>query len=77
LHWQTLETVSRYLPKFDLQGHIFKVKVQIGANYEKLGLAHALSSKVNYEVKNTLFHGNISHLIIKVDNTFLRKREEK
>jgi len=40
------------LPTFDLQGDIFKVKGQIGANYKKkLGLAHALSSKVNYEVK--------------------------
>jgi len=60
------------LPTFDLQGHTFKVKGQMGANYEKLGLAHALSNKVSYEVK-THCHGNIPHLIIK----FIGKREEK
>ena len=40
---------------------------------QKLGLAHALSSKVNYEVKNTSYHGNLSHVIIK----FIGKCEEK
>jgi len=39
---------------------------------KKRGLAHALSSKVNYEVKNKLCHGNISHFIIK----FIGKCEE-
>jgi len=39
---------------------------------KKLGLAHALSSKVNYEV-NTLCRGNISHVIVK----FIEKCEEK
>ena len=43
LHWRTLRSLSRYLSTFDLQGHIFKVKGQMDANYEKkLGLAHAL-----------------------------------
>jgi len=39
------------LPTFDFQGHIFKLKGQLGANYKKNGLAQALSRKVNYEVK--------------------------
>ena len=34
LHWQTLQSLSRYLPTFHLQGHIFKVKGQIGENYK-------------------------------------------
>jgi len=45
LYWRTLQILSRYLPTFDLQGYIFKVKGQIGANYKK-NLAHALSSTV-------------------------------
>ena len=36
LHWRTLQSLSRYFPTFDLQGHIFKVKCQIGANYKIL-----------------------------------------
>ena len=47
LHWRTLQSLSRYLPTFDLQGHIFKVKGQIGANYKILAY-HML-----YQVKTT------------------------
>jgi len=33
LHCRTLQSLSRYLPTCDHQGHIFKVKSQIGGNY--------------------------------------------
>jgi len=36
LHWRTLQSLSLYLPTFDFQGHIFKVKGQIGATYKIL-----------------------------------------
>ena len=43
----------------------------------KLGLTHALSNEVDYEVKNTLYHGNTSHLIIKFRGKCEEKRTEK
>jgi len=30
--WRTLQSLPSYLPIFDLKGHIFNVKGQIGAN---------------------------------------------
>ena len=51
MQWRTLQSLSRNLQTFDLQGLIFKVKVEIGANYEKLGLAH---EHMLYQVKSAM-----------------------